>query len=202
MSAMRVSALGLCVLAGLSLSTGCGGEEDGIQNPVRETYDLWQKVELPGTVCGNGSQYKFFVNYSDQTDNVVVVFEPGGACWDYPSCTGASGIRGAANPDGLRDDHYELAPFISPFLQREDPTSPPDQVKAGSGIELKASDHTTVVTRDIDAFQNTPVLIAHDDTATVWSPEAHMILLACGGASSTEETYGQLCLTINDAHMA
>ena len=122
---LRLSALALC---GLLVSVaGCGGggdDGDGIQNPVRATYDAWQKVELPGTVCGNGSQYKFFVNYSDRTDNVVVVFEPGGACWDYPSCTGASGIRGAANPDGLEDDHYELAPFISPFLQREDPTSP------------------------------------------------------------------------------
>lgn len=107
------------------LAACSGGDDDGgIQNPTREVYDAWQKVEIPGTVCGNGSQYKFFVNYSDQTDNLVVVFEPGGACWDYPSCTGASGIRGAANPDGLPDDHYELAPFISPFLQREDPTSP------------------------------------------------------------------------------
>jgi hypothetical protein len=125
MSVMRVMqvrpVVGLVVIA---LTAACGSDEDGIQNPVRETYDAWQKVELPGTVCGNGSQYKFFVNYSDQTDNLVVVFEPGGACWDYPSCTGASGIRGAANPDGLEDDHYELAPFISPFLQREDLTSP------------------------------------------------------------------------------
>ena len=122
MSVMRAS---LFALAGLSLlPTGCGSEEEGIQNPVRDQYVNWEKVELPDTVCGNGSQYKFFVKYSDQTDNLVVVFEPGGACWDYPSCSGASGIRGAANPDGIPDDHYELAPFISPFLQRDDPTSP------------------------------------------------------------------------------
>lgn len=122
MSGLRVS---FVALAGLSLTlAACGTEEDGIQNPARDQYVNWEKVELPGTVCGNGSQYKFFVKYSDRTDNVVVVFEPGGACWDYPSCTGASGIRGAANPDGIPDDHYELAPFISPFLQRDDPTSP------------------------------------------------------------------------------
>ncbi len=121
MAAIRPFPVALATLA----LAACGADGDaGLKNPIRDTYDLWQKVELPGTVCGNGSQYKFFVNYSDQTDNLVVVFEPGGACWDYPSCTGASGIRGAANPDGLRDDHYELAPFISPFLQREDPTSP------------------------------------------------------------------------------
>jgi hypothetical protein len=125
MSVTRASSFALGALAAFSLlPTGCGSEDDGIQNPARDQYVNWEKVELPNTVCGNGTQYKFFVKYSDKTDNLVVVFEPGGACWDYPSCSGAAGIRGAANPDGIPDDHYELAPFISPFLQREDPTSP------------------------------------------------------------------------------
>ena len=120
MTTLRLFALSTALLAPL----GCGSDDPGIQNPVRERYDVWEKVEIPGTVCGNGSQYKFFTKFSDKTDNLVVVFEPGGACWDYASCTGQGGIRGAANPNGLEDDHYELAPFISPFLQREDPTSP------------------------------------------------------------------------------
>jgi hypothetical protein len=34
-----------------------------------------------------------------------VYFEPGGACWDFDSCSGRSGIRGAANPNGIPDDH-------------------------------------------------------------------------------------------------
>src|SRR5205085_1078522 len=42
---------------------------------------LWQKVELPGTVCGNGSQYKFFVNYARASNNLIVSLEGGGACW-------------------------------------------------------------------------------------------------------------------------
>jgi hypothetical protein len=111
-------------VVGLALVAACGGGEDGIRNPVRDSYGTWELVAPAGAVCGNGSPYKFFVNYSDTTDDVVVVFEPGGACWDYPSCTGAEGIRGAANIDGLPDDHWELAPFISPFLQRDDPTTP------------------------------------------------------------------------------
>lgn len=104
----------------------CGDNtvDDGIQNPTRDLYGEWIKVEPPGAICGNNSQYKIFVNFSDTSDNLVVVFEPGGACWDYESCTGKNGIRGAANPDGLPDDHYELAPFISPFLSRFDDTNP------------------------------------------------------------------------------
>jgi hypothetical protein len=105
--------------------SGCG--DNGVEpilNPVRDSYGTFEKVEIPGTVCGNNSQYKIWVNYSNKSDNLVVVLEPGGACWDYDSCTGANGIRGAANPDGLPDNHWELAPFISPFLNRSDETNP------------------------------------------------------------------------------
>ena len=103
----------------------CGDNQaEGIQNPTRDTYGEWLKIEPPGIVCGNNSQYKLFANFSAQSDNLVVVFEPGGACWDYDSCTGANGIRGAANPDGLPDDHWQLAPFISPFLNRDSVDAP------------------------------------------------------------------------------
>jgi hypothetical protein len=103
----------------LLVAAACGdGGTESIQNPVRDTYEEWVKIEPPGVVCGNNTPYKFFVNFSDKSDNLVVVLEPGGACWDYDSCTGNAGIRGAANVDGLKDDHYKLAGFISPFLNR------------------------------------------------------------------------------------
>jgi hypothetical protein len=108
-----------CLLALASLSLACGDNTTAaVIVPDRPSYEDWIKVEIPGTVCGNGSQFKFFVNYSSTSNNVVVAFEPGGACWDYESCTGANGIRGAANIDGIDDRHYELAPFISPWFQR------------------------------------------------------------------------------------
>jgi len=100
------------------------GAEDGLQNPARDTYREWIKIEPEGAVCGNNSQYKFFVNFSDTSDDLVIVLEPGGACWDFESCTGANGIRGAANPDGIDDDHFEFATALSPFLNRFDDTSP------------------------------------------------------------------------------
>jgi hypothetical protein len=110
---------------GLFLVGACGGTDElEILNPPRDQYDTWLKIEPPGVVCGNNSQYKFFANFSAKSDNLVVVFEPGGACWDYDSCTGKNGIRGAANVDGLGDNHWERAPFISPFLSRFDLESP------------------------------------------------------------------------------
>src|SRR5262249_62053666 len=109
---------------GLVVATAWAAGPDPILNPVRDQYGTWIEIEPQGAVCGNNSQYKFWVNFSDRSDNLVVVFEPGGACWDYPSCTGATGIRGAANVDGLPDDHWSLASIISPFLNRYDEVSP------------------------------------------------------------------------------
>ena len=86
----------------------------------------WNMVE-PGNaeaVCGNGSPFRFFVNPSDTSKNVVIYFQAGGACWDYPSCSGQEGIRGAANPEGIPEDFMkagEIAPVMSPFIWRDHP---------------------------------------------------------------------------------
>ncbi|WP_193166374.1 pectin acetylesterase-family hydrolase [Microbulbifer hainanensis] len=73
-------------------------------------YDNWQKVDVPvssGAMCGNGSPYKFFVNRVPDTSNTIFYFEGGGACWDYASCSGQAGIRGARNPNGIPDDYVQ-----------------------------------------------------------------------------------------------
>lgn len=87
-------------------------------------YD-WEKVELPGTVCGNGSQYKFFVHESD-SPNLLFFFEGGGACWDYDTCSGRAGVLGAANPNGITDDYMEqfTAKYVSPIVNGADPGLP------------------------------------------------------------------------------
>lgn len=96
-------------------------------------YGAWQTIKLApetGAVCGNGSQYKFFVNRVANTRNTIVYMEGGGACWDYPGCSGQSGIRGARNPNGIPDDYMALmnpgASLVSPFVTR---VSPFDAVK-------------------------------------------------------------------------
>jgi len=91
-------------------------------------YYQWQTIKLApstGAVCGNGSQYKFFVNRVPNTRNTIVYMEGGGACWDYPSCSGQSGIRGARNPNGIPDDYMSLlnpqSSLVSPFVVRVHP---------------------------------------------------------------------------------
>jgi hypothetical protein len=106
-----------CSVACVVLLAGCGDDGaaecveglDGACEPDPGTfeppaYGEWIKYEPPGAVCSDGSPYKFFVNFSETSDNVIFFFEGGGACWDYESCTGG-GFRGAANPNGLPDTH-------------------------------------------------------------------------------------------------
>ncbi|MEY4577943.1 MAG: hypothetical protein RL701_2646 [Pseudomonadota bacterium] len=89
-------------------------------DPSLPACRTWQKVEPAGAVCSDGSPYKFFINYAAHSDNLLVMFEPGGACWDYESCSGAA--RGAVNPHGLTDDH--VARYQSLNLLRRSPDNP------------------------------------------------------------------------------
>ena len=92
-------------------------------NPLSTTpppCGTWIKVEPPGAVCGDGSQFKFFVNYSNTSNDVAVNFEPGGACWDYASCSGNGGIRGAANPHGIPDNHMTQYQFLNLLRRNAD----------------------------------------------------------------------------------
>lgn len=91
-------------------------------------YLSWQTVQLhpdTGAICGNGSPYKFFVNRVAHTSNTIFYMEGGGACWDYESCSGQTGIRGARNANGIPDNYMSLqnpgASLVSPFVFRLHP---------------------------------------------------------------------------------
>jgi hypothetical protein len=104
----------------------------GIEDVVDggNTY-AWQQIELPGTMCGNGSQYRFYVYDSPTSNNLLLYFEGGGACWDYPSCSGQAGILGAAHPNGIPNDYiHEFQPtYVSPLVNGADPGIPPFRAK-------------------------------------------------------------------------
>lgn len=90
-------------------------------------YFQWEMVELPpdtGAACGDGSPYRFFVNRTPLSKNIVVSYEGGGACWDQKSCLG-EGRLGAANPNGIPPDYMQSANvvfgLVTPFTARNDP---------------------------------------------------------------------------------
>ena len=55
-----------------------------------------------------------------------MLFEGGGACWDYDTCSGRAGVLGAANPNGIADDYITqfTAKYVSPIVNGADPGLP------------------------------------------------------------------------------
>jgi hypothetical protein len=99
----------------------------GIEDVVDggNTY-AWQQIELPGTVCGDGSQYRFYVYDSPTSNNLLISFEGGGACWDYDTCSGRAGVLGAAHPNGIPNNYSaDFEPqYVSPMVNGADPGIP------------------------------------------------------------------------------
>ena len=99
-----IGALGLAaVLSVAPLRAALGiGIEDVVDGG--NTY-AWTKVEIPGTICSDGSQYRFWYYDNPNSTSMLVSFEGGGACWDYATCSGQAGVLGAAHPNGIPADY-------------------------------------------------------------------------------------------------
>lgn len=67
--------------------------------PASDDYNTWIEFDVPGHVCADDTQYKYFVKFREGSDNLLVLYEGGGACWDFKTCTAAEGSRGALGVD-------------------------------------------------------------------------------------------------------
>jgi len=114
-------------LAALAIIVPRAAHAIGIEDVVDggNTYN-WVKVEIPGTVCSDGSQYRFWYYDSPTSNNMVISYEGGGACWDYPTCSGQAGDLGAAHPNGIPTDYItQFEPqYVSPIIDGADPGIP------------------------------------------------------------------------------
>jgi hypothetical protein len=124
---LRTWTAGLLALVAAGGFLPRGAHAIGIEDVVDggNTYN-WVRVELPGTVCSDGSQYRFWYYDSPTSTNMAISFEGGGACWDYASCSGQTGILGAAHPNGIPTDYItSFEPqYVSPIINGADPGIP------------------------------------------------------------------------------
>ena len=132
--------LGVCVVLFVGVAVGCGsdasssggaGGADGSEEPgfVPSAFGEWLKFEPEGAVCANGSQYKFFVNFSETSDNLIIFLEGGGACTSYESCAGGRPfntdcIMEGSDAECIRDDYpavYLTIDSLAPFSAITEP---------------------------------------------------------------------------------
>ena len=162
--------LGLLVVVGSQSDVSAIGIEDVVDGG--NGYP-WERIELPGTQCSNGSQYKFYVHGAPGSDDLLILFEGGGACWDYETCSGQAGVLGAANPNGIPDDYINdfKAQYVSPLVNGADPGIPlrPKNPIATAGWDVVYMPYCTgdthvgnnVVTYTDPTGQNPPIVYRH-----------------------------------------
>lgn len=83
----------------------------------------WKLAEPQGAKCSDGSQYRFWYLDRPQSNNLVILYEGGGACWDYDTCAGNAGKLGAVNPEGIPRNYIRTlkAKNVSPIINGKDP---------------------------------------------------------------------------------
>lgn len=169
----RFVTLGLAVLASvLPLRTARAiGIEDVVDGG--NTYN-WQRVELPGAICSDGSQYRFWYYDSPTSNNMAISYEGGGACWDYATCSGQAGVLGAAHPNGIPTDYItQFEPqYVSPIINGADPGIPfrPKNNIVTNGWDMVYMPYCTgdvhvgnrVVTYTDPTGQNPPIVFRHN----------------------------------------
>jgi len=157
--------VGLSLAASLSSGVSAVGIEDIVDGG--NNYP-WERVELAGTKCSDGSQYKFWVHDSPSSRNLLIMYEGGGACWDYESCSGALGLLGASNPNGLADDYItqQKARYVSPLVNGADPGFP---LRAKTDIATNDWDvaYMPYCTGDVHVGNN---VVTYDDPSGVNPP--------------------------------
>jgi hypothetical protein len=126
------------VLALLAVGSGCG--DDGAPF-VPQEYGQWLPFEPEGAVCANGSQYKYFINFSETSDNVVIFFEGGGACWNYEDCANGRPFNTECikEPEGtecIRDDYPAVYLHLDELEGLNAQTEPLGVVNGDVPVEL------------------------------------------------------------------
>lgn len=98
---------------GKDAGAASGGQTSGQQPdvyPPSSEDDPWFRVVIPGAQCADGSEYPIFVKKNEAVSDLVLTFEPGGACWDYETCTARGEQSRAFHLDGIAPNHMVALP--------------------------------------------------------------------------------------------
>ena len=75
---------GLCLGGILTCATLNAQASDTVLPDPSIPFYSWYEVVLPessGASCGNGTPMRFYINRA-QSNNMLYMMQPGGACWD------------------------------------------------------------------------------------------------------------------------
>ena len=140
-------------------------------------YYAWYEVVLPessGASCGNGTPLRFYVNRA-QSDNMLYMMQPGGACWNYATCseTATSGPEaglGAFNHDGIPHNYMNGTASQSRLPSRRGSDGP--RPKRPSTTKRPVRDARTTSAHSADASSPSSAPAAERPATTAPSVDA------------------------------
>jgi hypothetical protein len=116
---------------GLESAHASGFENTSVGGTPFENYShyarpRWDRIDVPGAVCGNGDPYAVFLRRG-RGDRIAFEFRGGGACWDGPTCFGplpftslalepVSGEQsGIGSQDPLKSPLFDATYIVFPY---------------------------------------------------------------------------------------
>lgn len=76
-------------------------------NSITADDETWTWVEFPESKCANGQPAGIGINLTDRSDDLLVYFQGGGACWDVNTCfvlNSAANIESGYTAQRLEDE--------------------------------------------------------------------------------------------------
>jgi hypothetical protein len=123
----RASGAWSLALALVVPSLGCSNERASLGDPIvvsPEDLETWVWVDIPEMRCSDGSPSGVVVNFTDRSDDVLVYFQGGGACWSGITCAVQGAELAPLQPDPLAQFMSDSEHAQSGLFDRDDPTNP------------------------------------------------------------------------------
>ncbi len=96
-------------------TTMVGASDAGSLQPITTPVDQWTWLPIEGAHCANGTPTGIGINRSTMSNDLVIMFEGGGACWDATTCI--------TTPAAVHlQDTYDATLFQSDFVAKQSPT--------------------------------------------------------------------------------
>ena len=81
----KTRVIALLAALGLLLLALAAQAQPGALPGAEALTEGWNRIDVPGAVCAQGSPYAFFARPADPT-RLLIYFQGGGACWDRATC--------------------------------------------------------------------------------------------------------------------
>ncbi|HMJ12444.1 MAG TPA: pectin acetylesterase-family hydrolase, partial [Polyangiaceae bacterium] len=114
----------LSIVAATVMVAGCGPELGAPIQVAPQDLEKWVWVPVPEMRCSDNSPAGLVVNFTNQSRDLVIFFQGGGACWNDPICALQRAELAPMGPDPLATFRADPEHAQSGIFDRGDASNP------------------------------------------------------------------------------